>query len=337
MKKAISFFTAAIVLLSSQGMTAKAADPDKSYEDLATLTEYYAFRSDLLRDYRNVEPQMKAVVLGIPDKIIYDTKFFDEYGKEVSPIKNITGYETNIFYTKADKIIAESTEFRDLNNDKTAMITVWDNTSRTITETHEQPAVLTIQDRTSHLMSTNGEKLRWSMRYYPNEVADSTRYTAVCISGTSSEIDVIRENNGFVLKGDVNGKYLCSTLSGKSDDSDYGNQYNYEFNAVQDVFIRFDKKGGLSLYIDRDNDGEFTDKVKAGDINCDGRIDAADASEILSKYSWLSTHYDLFLDLSQTYDSLSLTFMNYDYNGDGKINASDASEVLMDYSRLSTI
>lgn len=69
-------------------------------------------------------------------------------------------------------------------------------------------------------------------------------------------------------------------------------------------------------------------KDTVGDVNRDGYINAADASDVLMEYSLMST-------------GGKGTFSGYkqytgDYDGNGRIDAADATEILQEYSRLST-
>lgn len=305
-----------------------------------TLLNYKGAISPSDHTDRNVS-DIKKITLNSASRLRYDLNFIKD-GISVPLGDYLTGLSSRIYYTKADKIVSKAEKQWD--SEVTNSITIQDTVAKCFYETYEKPSVISIKDNVCSITSTDDESLRWRIQYYlnkGNEPEHSNQYS-FCLAGYSSDIDISQEKNGFLIKGDISGKYSISTEGiGYNENGEretpFGNQYIYYFNAVQDVLIAYDDKSELGLYIDPDHDGVFTDKVKAGDINCDGRIDATDASEILSKYSWLSTHYDLFLDLSQTNDSLDLNFMNYDYNGDGKINASDASEVLMEYSRMSTI
>lgn len=81
----------------------------------------------------------------------------------------------------------------------------------------------------------------------------------------------------------------------------------------------------FTFKIDLDNDGVYEHIVEKGDTNCDGKIDASDASVVLECYSASSTGGDIFL---------STQFG--DFNGDGIIDASDASEILAFYAKNST-
>ena len=70
----------------------------------------------------------------------------------------------------------------------------------------------------------------------------------------------------------------------------------------------------------------LTARVIVGDVNCDGLVDACDASLVLSHYALISTGqsgHDLDIDVA-------------DVNRDGLIDAVDASQILAYYAALST-
>ncbi|WP_294412028.1 BspA family leucine-rich repeat surface protein [uncultured Ruminococcus sp.] len=100
----------------------------------------------------------------------------------------------------------------------------------------------------------------------------------------------------------------------------YGTKY--DFNHIDGDYARIDTpafKGYLtSTYA-------ATDSV--GDTNNDGKIDATDASNILSKYTEYATS-------GKTPTPYELAV--YDVNGDGKINSVDASYVLSYYADKQT-
>lgn len=63
----------------------------------------------------------------------------------------------------------------------------------------------------------------------------------------------------------------------------------------------------------------------SGDADCDGAITAADASQVLSAYSLLSTGKNPILNSTI-----------FDYDNSGAVDADDASQILAEYARLST-
>lgn len=100
----------------------------------------------------------------------------------------------------------------------------------------------------------------------------------------------------------------------------YGTKYDPAYTGAQ--YARIDTpafKGYLT--------GPSVGGTEIGDTNNDGRVDATDASNILSKYAEYSTS-----GKTPTSDELAV----YDVNGDGKINSVDASCVLSYYTYTQT-
>jgi len=103
----------------------------------------------------------------------------------------------------------------------------------------------------------------------------------------------------------------------------------YEIYSVADNLWKYDEEtDDMVCYADPDGDEVFDTKVVDGDVNCDGVIDAADASKILEIYGKLSSDVEV---------NPYITSKRYaDYNNDGVINASDASAVLAKYAEISS-
>lgn len=110
---------------------------------------------------------------------------------------------------------------------------------------------------------------------------------------------------------------------------DYDEQYeligtyqDIKLFSVNDVMIRC-KENSDEIYFAIGED--FDTPVEKGDVNCDGNVNAVDASFILTDYANASTDQKTFLNTQLA-----------DYNSDGAVNAIDASCVLAEYARLST-
>lgn len=102
------------------------------------------------------------------------------------------------------------------------------------------------------------------------------------------------------------------------------------FDSADKVFVKFNESGDPTLFADLDQDDVFEYEVQKGDVNCDGRIDAVDASSVLSAYADLSTMSED--DEKRIYASAKYA----DMNSDGNIDAVDASEILSIYAENST-
>ena len=80
------------------------------------------------------------------------------------------------------------------------------------------------------------------------------------------------------------------------------------------------------IYIDMNEDGVFECEVKKGDINCDGIIDACDATAVLTDYALTSANKD------------NLSFVNADladYDDNDVVDGRDATAILTTYAKLS--
>lgn len=109
------------------------------------------------------------------------------------------------------------------------------------------------------------------------------------------------------------------------DDGSNSHRYSIKLCAVMPVKICLDDEFGADFYIDPDGDGEFDKLIGQGDVNCDGAVDAADASLVLTDYADT---------LTGGYTKLNLK--KADMNGDKNIDASDASDILVLYSEHMT-
>lgn len=107
------------------------------------------------------------------------------------------------------------------------------------------------------------------------------------------------------------------------------NTISYEVYSTADNLWTYDNEtNDLVIYADPDGDGIFDKKVEPGDVNCDGFIDATDASKILEIYANLSTDCPIAPHILKKRYS--------DFNNDGLVDAVDASGVLARYAELST-
>ncbi len=143
---------------------------------------------------------------------------------------------------------------------------------------------------------------------YQNNKAEYAFYGRI-LDGFSFE----PANDSFFVDGDTGVRFVSSS-------KEMGNIFVSERTEV-----KYDENGITGFFIDKDKDGKFEHKVEIGDVNCDGKIDASDASFVLVAYSSLSTG--------------GTTYLNYslaDWDGNGRMDASDASSILQKYAELST-
>ena len=101
----------------------------------------------------------------------------------------------------------------------------------------------------------------------------------------------------------------------------------------RDLLLTYDEENQKILgFIDKDEDDVYETEIQYGDTDCDGILDAYDASAILSIYSDLSTY------CTEEQPNYHMEYVNIfaDFNGDGLIDASDASGVLEKYAENAT-
>jgi hypothetical protein len=150
----------------------------------------------------------------------------------------------------------------------------------------------------------------------------------------SNQLSIEIQDNGMLLKsGDLNGILVCPRYyllddNGKITDFTATLSDNYDSIKLftsNNILITIDEEKNVIFYIDDNGDDVYDTLVSKGDINCDGFIDAVDASKVLSIYAELSTQSNNHIDYSHA-----------DMNSDGYVDAVDASAILAEYARLST-
>lgn len=139
--------------------------------------------------------------------------------------------------------------------------------------------------------------------------------THVSTIAYGADHDLYNENVGKVIEAGGHGTDAYDITPGFA---------RCKVNTLRKTLVTM-KDDVFTLRIDLDNDGVYEHIVEKGDTNCDGKIDASDASVVLECYSASSTGKGTFI---------SAQFG--DFNGDGSIDASDASEILAFYAKNST-
>ena len=158
----------------------------------------------------------------------------------------------------------------------------------------------------------------------------------------ADEINVEVRDNGILLKNnghikatitpycyllDENGHFkFNSSYSDISTGSVNSQEKNAVIETDNNVLISIENQE-IIYYIDKNGDDVYDDIVEKGDVNCDGFINASDASLVLAKYASDSAHSSEYIGVGNNLG---------DYNGDGVINASDASDVLAYYADISS-
>lgn len=158
----------------------------------------------------------------------------------------------------------------------------------------------------------------------------------------ADEINVEVRDNGILLKNnghikatitpycyllDENGHFkFNSSYSNISTGSVNSQEKNAVIETDNNVLISIENQE-IMYYIDKNGDDVYNDIVEKGDVNCDGFINASDASLVLAKYASDSANSSEYIGVGNNLG---------DYNGDGVINASDASDVLAYYADISS-
>ena len=151
-------------------------------------------------------------------------------------------------------------------------------------------------------------------------------WNSLLIDGNIHESITMKCDNNGVLFSSTDNNVQLSAIFGQHI---YDENHKYspkveQFNifSSNDLMIRC-KENSDELYFAIGNNYDIP--VETGDVNCDGKINASDASYILADYALGSTGASTLLNQGLA-----------DFNKDGKINSIDASDVLAEYSRLST-
>jgi len=142
---------------------------------------------------------------------------------------------------------------------------------------------------------------------------------------TDDDFKAVQTDKGIIVSGKNGVKCSLKTSDVKRDENGLlisadDNIHNENIFTSDSVMISFDDNN-LKFFIGENYDKE----VQKGDVNCDGSIDASDASFVLATYAALSTGKEAFIN-----NNLA------DYNNDGTINSSDASDILAKYAENST-
>ncbi len=132
--------------------------------------------------------------------------------------------------------------------------------------------------------------------------------------------DIIRDEQGLVSLSYTETKEEDEALKGYIVSPEEKIQKD-AVTAVGNVLLTFDENGSLKYYTGENFDTE----VQKGDVNCDGFIDAVDATLVLEAYAANSTDKSAYVGKTLG-----------DCNGDDFVDANDASYILEKYAELST-
>lgn len=196
----------------------------------------------------------------------------------------------------------------------------------------ENPTELIIEDNDYSIINKDSIKMRYDFSIKMNEGAYKfSPHYSWDFSGTLTEdFNLKLKENGILISGTDGVKTIITVNDVLFDEAGYlvsveDNTNSFSIIAQESVLISFAQNGMPILMIDNDNNGIYDYAVPKGDVNCDGLIDASDASLVLSAYVAIQSGSEHYVN-----EDLS------DYNSDGNIDASDASLILRYYSDIQT-
>ena len=197
---------------------------------------------------------------------------------------------------------------------------------------------LDISDERTIVDNIDSNPLRYEMTFMFNEgqYQFSPHYYWFFQGETDGRLIVQRQNEGILLSSDSLIQ-ICIDTEDVAFDNDgklksvSDNPNIFSLTATNSVLISFSNENKPELFIDPDKDGNYDTPVRTGDVNCDGMIDAKDASLVLVNYAKLSGKGED----SSFADNSFLNLEKADFNGDGKITAADASAILAYYADAS--
>lgn len=176
------------------------------------------------------------------------------------------------------------------------------------------------------------DPLEFYLRIEPKDSITTYR-----ITGETMDTSEFTKTDGGVIFSGGKVRFSASEYHeeniGNPDEDTYKQLYSLAFNSADKVFVQYNDDNSLKLFADLDNDGVFEHEVQKGDLNCDGRIDAVDATLVNEAYADLSTVNGLYKP--SIYD-IYISKEYADMDSDGNINAVDASAILEIYAENST-
>ncbi|HAE53049.1 MAG TPA: hypothetical protein DCG30_07340 [Ruminococcus sp.] len=180
-----------------------------------------------------------------------------------------------------------------------------------------------------------------NQRFYENENAPAGRRLWSLTANTDNNVIFTADEEGFYAETDGNAeiRYSACDYDGEETDLSVYKRSNGEKVAAGIIDIAKNKvlisvKNDFPcIYMDNNGDGVFDDECQRGDANCDGKLNAADASLVMQKYAGMATKP---AKINEVEMNTFITSPYYDFNDDSVINASDASEILAEYAKSAT-
>jgi hypothetical protein len=288
--------------------------------DDETLMNYFGLINPTENVKTDVSGINKIAVLSSGDYSIYADDFSGETFDVInSSYKKKYEKELKSYYAKGKNFT--------VNNLGTDFAVNISDVNRTFKVKSSNNAKSAYADKNSIKVISNGSEMDYDITKIENNPV-LPYYFYEFKGETNSDITVSTGNDGIILSG-KNG-VRCSYDFTKPEYDNYGilvTDFEQKFSAgiTSSVSVMLKYENGRFIpYIDNDKDDIFEYKVKQGDANCDGVIDAVDASVVLSGYASVATQHPSYCN-----DYLG------DFNNDGSVNAIDASEILAFYAENS--
>lgn len=142
-------------------------------------------------------------------------------------------------------------------------------------------------------------------------------YTYLMLNGITTEtVSCEATEKGYLISGTNGVQCVCDLASNPE------SMKTFKITASGNVMLKYDESTDSFYFTIGSN---YDTVVETGDVDCDGTINAIDASAVLNGYAAAQTGGTNYIN-----ETLG------DFNGDGTINAIDASMILAYYAEMQT-
>lgn len=164
------------------------------------------------------------------------------------------------------------------------------------------------------------------------DYSDVLEYGVISKSVNESDVAIMAEEYGY---DEATFKSLLMSRYGAKDNEELLTMLGIEWDTIFEIDCTENTEIAVRYYYDTNAFASLaylkkiiTYTIDKGDINCDGEINAIDASYVLTYYAAIS--------IGSEFNLTSVQLNVGDYNNDGVINAVDASAILTYYALIST-
>lgn len=241
---------------------------------------------------------------------------YDSFYLEKNPTLNVPAADSYKFRFRNDESDIFELVFSSESKDGYSFIKSYENAESAEISVHKASIKTTDTDRINAELIPTEPLYKSSFNCFDADTFESRNF-----SMTDRE-------DGILLHSDS--PYEANmTFSLRSDNRAVESEFEFRIEpCAGSLLLRYDDENQkIRAFIDKDNDDMYETEIQGGDMNCDGRFDASDASKILKVYSVLSTGKNSLMQYVNIFS---------DCNGDGIINSIDATDVLTKYAESST-